>query len=84
MTEEMRQAMRFFKTTIKYDYATTTAAEAYKEPVCISAGRSEIAKNYKDLAKEILQRIKEVEQHGLIRKAKPAQKFDNGHGCTKV
>ena len=64
MTEEMRQAMRFFKTTIKYDYATTTAAEAYKEPVCISAGRSEIAKNYKDLAKEILQRIKEVEQHG--------------------
>ena len=25
--------MRFFKTTIKYDYATTTAAEAYKEPV---------------------------------------------------
>ena len=64
MTEEMRQAMRFFKTTIRYDYATTTAAEAYKEPVCISAGRSEIAKNYKDLAKEILQRIKEVEQHG--------------------
>lgn len=51
MTEEMRQAMRFFKTTIRYDYATTTAAEAYKEPVCISAGRSEIAKNYKDLAK---------------------------------
>ena len=64
MTEEMRQAMRFFKTTIKYDYATITTAEAYKEPVCISAGRSEIAKNYRDLAKEILQRIKEVEQHG--------------------
>ena len=64
MTEEIRTAMRFFKTTVKYDYASTKAAEDTREPICISAGRTEIAQNYKDLAKEILDRIKEVEQIG--------------------
>lgn len=64
MSEEVRNAMRFFKTTIRYDYATTRAAEDSREPVCISGGRTEIAKNYKDLAKEILKRIKEVEDNG--------------------
>lgn len=63
MSEEVRKAMRFFKTTIKCDYATSRLAEEYKEPLCICAGRSEIAKNYKDLAKEILKRIEEVENN---------------------
>lgn len=66
MSEEIRKAMRFFKTTIKYDCAAIKNAEYAREPICISNGRSEISKNYKALAKEILKRIEEVEKYGEI------------------
>lgn len=59
MEEETRHAMRLFKTAIHHDYASTQTSETYQEPLCICSGTSEVAKDYKALAKEIENRIKE-------------------------
>ena len=59
MEEEMRNAMRLFETTIKHDYGAMQMSESEKKPLCITSGSSEIARNYKALAKEIEKRIEE-------------------------
>lgn len=59
MEEDVRKDMRLFKTVIRHDYSSTQISEGYQEPLCICCGTSDIAKDYKALAKEIEKRIEE-------------------------
>lgn len=55
--DEIREAMRLFKSTIRFDYAAMQMSESEKKPLCICCGNADIVKDYRTLAKEIEERI---------------------------
>ncbi|MDD3361814.1 MAG: AAA family ATPase [Hespellia sp.] len=59
MDPDTKKSMRLFDTTIRHDYSSIQISEADRQPVCISCGNSDIAKDYKKLVKEMENRIKE-------------------------
>lgn len=59
MSDEIRENMGLFKTSIRFDYASTRDSENLGMPLCICSANTDIAKNYKDLVKEMEKRIKE-------------------------
>lgn len=59
LSDENREAMKMFKTTIRHDYSSMQSCEACKEPLCINCPSAEITKDYKNLVKELMGRIKE-------------------------
>jgi chromosome partitioning protein len=59
MEDEMREMLKFFRTTIRYDYSAMQISEAEQRPLCISCNRNDIVNDYKALAEEIEERIQE-------------------------
>lgn len=59
MSEEIRNMLRLFKTTIRHDYGSIQYSEGLKEPLCICCGNAPVTKDYADLVKEIEKRIRE-------------------------
>lgn len=59
MKKEIRESMGLFKTTIRYDYSSTKDSENVGKPLCIYCARTDIAKDYQNLVREMEKRIKE-------------------------
>lgn len=55
--EEIREAFKLFRSTIRFDYAAMQTSENEKKPLCICCGNIDIVKDYRTLAKEIEERI---------------------------
>lgn len=56
--ENTAKALKLFNSTIRHDYGSMQAFEGQNQPLCVLCGNTDIANDYKLLAKEVEKRIK--------------------------